>query len=103
MTITLQQVEEAGRIANESRDAYQTLRESFAKQECPLRNGDIVECCGYSHNGKMMRVERIGPPKWGGDEGWQVSGPVLKKDGTDSAHSGVFTAVEWRRVQGAAK
>ena len=76
--------DEAERHLDEAKSRLLQARHEMARQLCPHKVGDIVDCGGWSHKGKKMLVDFIGAPKcdWDCGEKWRVSGFVLKKDGT---------------------
>lgn len=57
---------------------------------CTVKVGDVVPVNGYAHNGKMMKVERVGLKDRGmsGEYCFKAWGTVLKKDGSPSMNKG---------------
>lgn len=88
--ITLEQVKEKEQAAATANSELRDIRMSYAHQECPLKIGEVVECLGWNHNGKKMRINYIGNAKYSSGGYWMVSGVVLKKDGSDSKFNGDF-------------
>ena len=70
---------------------------------CPFKIGDIVDCCGWTHEGKRMSIidrhirDRIY------DWEWKVVGVILRKDGTLSKHTGEFTESQYSSSIGKSK
>ena len=76
---------------NKKIDEYQALEDeikrlllSLARELCPFNIGDTVKNVGWTHTGRMMRVDRIGATTmtsrtYRGD--WEVHGTVLKNNG----------------------
>lgn len=63
---------------------------SIAIENSPYKKGDKVVIRGYSHNGKIGIINKIGPASFSrfGQKKYicQLSGQVLKKDGTTGQH-----------------
>jgi hypothetical protein len=89
---------EAYRIENDAHQRAQILAQLIADATCPLKVGQVVPVCGYSHNGKQMRIEQVWPGRSRSDD-WQVRGRVLKQDGTDGKHTADFDQHQWEAKQ----
>jgi hypothetical protein len=86
--ITEEMIEELKKAFNEkskelnaARIALFNAKDLFAQQNCQHKVGDVIDCGGYSHQGKKMVVDRIERPDWSGYD-WRVCGRPLKKDGS---------------------
>ena len=58
----------------------------------PLKIGDVVEVNGYSYQGKLMEVEKLGV-EYDRFEGWTwtATGKVLKKNGEPGLNRGEWS------------
>jgi len=77
--------------------AFNELAREYAKQECPLKVGDKTTILRKAHQGKTMEVRKITVDTDYTDRipTWRVSGPVLKKDGSPSEHTGSLSQMQW--------
>jgi hypothetical protein len=89
------ELREAAQREIDARQRVAILAQLIADATCPLRVGQVVPVCGYSHNGKQMRVERVGYTRSTYDGDWRVSGRVLKQDGSDSKLTADFSQHNW--------
>jgi len=72
-------------ISEANREIY-TKRQSIAEQTCPLKLGEAMEYFGWGFVGKRFVPKTVRPHKWGEAYGdWEVSGPLVKSDGTEGA------------------
>jgi len=63
---------------------------------CPFKVGDVTVCVGMTHAGKIMRVDELKMKQnQKGNYYWQVSGTILKKDGTDTERVADFTEMDY--------
>lgn len=98
--IKKEQVIEAEEKATGAMKSAYEIAQAFAVQECPLSVGDIVECVGSSHKGKMMIINAICKPKYKYDGDWAVWGYVMKKDGTSGSLVCSFTHSDYNKKKG---
>jgi hypothetical protein len=67
------------------------LLRQWVELVCPYKVGDVTKVLGYSHNGKMARIEAVHTKvKWQykakqEQYEWWVTARVLRKDGSDSS------------------
>jgi len=73
------------------------LRQKYADEKCPLKIGEEVTICGWSHRGKKGIIKRVKGFHAGGRLEWQVSGRVLKKDGTEGNNSFDFYESQYQK------
>lgn len=99
MSITREQIESVEESVDIGKAKLRELKKEFAEQQCPLEVGQIVECCGYSHKGKKMKISNIFPPKFWFEGDWRVVGIVIKKDGTEGAQTADFSQKQWESAQ----
>jgi hypothetical protein len=77
------------------------LLRQWVELVCPYKVGDVTEVLGYSHKGKMARIESVhAKPKWTYKSDkeryvWWVKGRVLKKDGSDSSLTTDWEQLHW--------
>ncbi len=62
--ITREQLKKADEAKIQAAYEARKLREAFAIQECPFSIGDIVDVCGYSYEGKKMKIDSILPSRY---------------------------------------
>lgn len=63
----------------------------WIKKEHPLKERKKVKVNGYSFTGKNMKVRSLYIYKDRQGWTWKATGPVLKKDGTESCNYGEWT------------
>jgi hypothetical protein len=75
------------------------IEETYAKENCPFKIGEIVEILGNSHNGKGGIIHNIsGQEGWFDNKlEWKVTGNVLKKDGTEGMQYFSFNENDYNR------
>lgn len=76
---------QAKEVLSKAQQALNDALDEMARQYCPHKVGDTIDCGGYSYRGKKMIVDRIARTShrssyW--PEKWRVFGRVLKKDGS---------------------
>jgi hypothetical protein len=86
---------EAEKREVEARHTIHELAQAIADATCPLKVGQVVPVCGYSHHGKQMRITRIGYTRSRFDGDWNAHGTVLKADGTEGKQTADFGQRQW--------
>lgn len=64
------------------------IHEDVVSKYAPVKEGDVIEINGHSHNGKKMLVEKVVFRRCWGRYEFYARGPVLKKDGTPGQNWG---------------
>lgn len=98
--ITLTEIEEIDQQMKCLENKRALLLKQWAQEQCPLKINDVVPSCGYSHAGKLCRVNKIYAARdWRGEYRWHVEAVVLKKDSTDSLLKTEFCSHLWDKSQ----
>lgn len=92
-------------LINQQTKALSDQRAELLKQwvdlVCPYKVGDVTKVLGYSHNGKMARIEEVhAKAKWTYKAKetpyeWWVVARVLRKDGSDSSLKANWEQRHW--------
>lgn len=80
-------LEAAIRATEQARKEETNLRAEIVKEYCPIKVGEVIDCQGYVHKGKKVKVTNITlVPSWKRNSyKWSIRGIVLKKDGSESS------------------
>jgi ribosomal protein S28E/S33 len=75
------------------------LANTYANITCPYKIGEVVKILGYVYAGKKGRIKKICAKiqEWDEKEPmiWIVSGPVLRKDGSEGEQQFDFSKDDW--------
>ena len=82
---------------NEAIEEYKKAELEYALDICPFSVGEETTILGYSHNGKKGIIDKIKGLHGSGWQGrWEVSGVVLKKDGSKGCKFFDFNEDQYR-------
>lgn len=96
--ITREQIKELENQEIKAKKARQDAVREFALQECPLKVGQIVDCVGWTHKGKKMKIDSIVPPQCTFDGDWRVRGHVIKKSGEVGSLTAGFSQTDYKKA-----
>lgn len=92
LRIALDRLDAAETILLDAQNMVTRARRDIVDAFCTIKIGDVVPVNGYSHHGKMMKVERLSLQQTHSREQYfKAWGTVLKKDGTLSVNKGEST------------
>ena len=83
MSKLLEEINKADLDIDRLKKDKKILLEKYLEEICPIQIGQKVEVRGYSNQGKMMIVDRRRMVSgFDNNYGWEVSGKVIKKNGS---------------------
>jgi acetone carboxylase gamma subunit len=75
--------------------------ERWASMVCPLKVGDIVAACGYTHEGRQCVVKSVFGVRYNQHRyEWKIHATLLKKDGSESVIRTSFSQSQWEKTNG---
>jgi len=83
-------------VRDDIKNKIESLKEDYAKENCPFTVGQEVKILGYVHSGKQGIIENIRGAETLNALGWIVYGTVLKKNGEKSVFEFSFNDYNYK-------